>query len=626
MATLASILADLFGLCGLSPSQYDVSAGTDTVDGFRVMSQSQARDSIDGLLRVYSAFLIEVDGKLILVKRGGGVTLTVAEGDLAARIYQGGESDPPPKVEVKRVQELELPFRVDLSYLSKFRDYEQATQGAVRYTKLHLREALTLGADLALTEATARLIAERILYDQWTAREQFTFSLPPRYLALVPGDVLTLPMGANSFRVRVVQVDVALPGPISVTAVLDDAAVLTQEAPGGAVTAPGEEDSTVQETTLTAWSGNALTNDQANSVGLYLAANGATTGFWPGTVVYWSRDSGASFQELQTLTDPATVGTTSSVLAAGTSTGVWDDTNTVDVLVSAGSAPASTSDAAVLEGDNVFLVGDEVLQAGTITSLGGGSYRLAHLIRGARGTDAHWGEHRTGERFAILEGGQIARVELGEDLRGKAVLLKAVGQGQAVADVTGAAVFVSGDEYRCYSPWDPEGLRDGGNNLTITWLRRTRVAEGLQDSVDEPLGETTESYTVAVRSGTPQTITAVSNATSAVVSSASHGFAAADVVILAGIKGMPALEGVLATITATTTNTFTVSSDTSGMPAYVSGGTAEKVLRQITSSTETASYSAADQTVDFGSPQPSISLAIYQSGRWGEGFPLLVTL
>jgi hypothetical protein len=170
------------------------------------------------------------------------------------------------------------------------------------------------------------------------------------------------------------------------------------------------------------------------------------------------------------------------------------------------------------------------------------------------------------------------------------------------------------------------GSRDGSNNLTITWIRRTRIAEGLQDAQDEPLGEDTEAYSVFVRAGATKTITAVSNATAAVITSAAHGYSASDTVILVGIKGMPALEGVVVVISAVTTNTFTVPVDTSGMPAYVSSGTAEKILRTINVTAQTAVYSAANQTSDGLTPGNPISVAIAQIGHFGAGFVLLATV
>jgi len=51
------------------------------------------------------------------------------------------------------------------------------------------------------------------------------------------------------------------------------------------------------------------------------------------------------------------------------------------------------------------------------------------------------------------------------------------------------------------SPVHIEGSRDGSNNLTITWIRRTRVAGDWVDNIDVPLGETTEAYEVDILNG-----------------------------------------------------------------------------------------------------------------------------
>jgi hypothetical protein len=42
------------------------------------------------------------------------------------------------------------------------------------------------------------------------------------------------------------------------------------------------------------------------------------------------------------------------------------------------------------------------------------------------------------------------------------------------------------------------GTRDGANNLTLTWLRRTRIGGEWNDLTDVPLGETAELYDLEV--------------------------------------------------------------------------------------------------------------------------------
>jgi hypothetical protein len=420
--------------------------------------------------------------------------------------------------------------------------------------------------------------------------------------------------------------DVALPGPLSFTAVLDDAGTLVQEVPGGAVVPSVDDTTEVTDTLLAVWSGNALVNADAASVGIYVAAAGNGTGFWSGAALYFSRDDGASFQPLQTVTTPSTIGTATTVLAPGVGTAIWDDTNTVDVLLTTGTAPASTSDDAVLSGDNSALVGDEVIQYGVVTALGGNSYRLSHLLRGHRGTDPLWVEHLAGERFVPLSPGLITRIELGADLRNRRVLLKAVANGQAVDDAEELSVFVSGREYFCWAPYLVTATRNGFLDAQISWTRRTRTPAGLQDFVDESLGESVEAYETLILTNAPKTITGITQAASPTVTAASHGFSNGDLVLFSGIKGMTQLNGKTATVSGATTNTFVIDQSTLLFDPWVSGGVVEKIVRTLTSSTTTVAYVVASQTTDFGSAQSSIKVAVAQVGFYESGYRTQATV
>lgn len=50
---------------------------------------------------------------------------------------------------------------------------------------------------------------------------------------------------------------------------------------------------------------------------------------------------------------------------------------------------------------------------------------------------------------------------------------------------------------RCIS----KALRDSEGNLTITWVRRSRINGGWQDNTDIPLAEEQESYEVEIMNG-----------------------------------------------------------------------------------------------------------------------------
>lgn len=79
---------------------------------------------------------------------------------------------------------------------------------------------------------------------------------------------------------------------------------------------------------------------------------------------------------------------------------------------------------------------------------------------------------------------------------------------------------------------------------------------------------------VSTATTTAKTITGITKATSAVVTSSAHGLTVGTVVVFASIVGMTELNGVAALITAQDTNTFTVNIDSTNFTTYTSGGTA----------------------------------------------------
>jgi len=79
-----------------------------------------------------------------------------------------------------------------------------------------------------------------------------------------------------------------------------------------------------------------------------------------------------------------------------------------------------------------------------------------------------------------------------------------------------------------------------------------------------------------------KTITAVSQATVAVVTSAAHGYAAGDLVLIENVVGMTELNGRYFTVGTVAVNTFELAGeDSTGYVAYSSAGTAKKALTPL---------------------------------------------
>jgi hypothetical protein len=67
-----------------------------------------------------------------------------------------------------------------------------------------------------------------------------------------------------------------------------------------------------------------------------------------------------------------------------------------------------------------------------------------------------------------------------------------------------------------------QGGRNGGGDLTITWIRRTRYSGEWRDLVDAPLNEASEVYEVDVLDGAGQIVRTLSSTIPSVIYSAAN--------------------------------------------------------------------------------------------------------
>jgi hypothetical protein len=156
--------------------------------------------------------------------------------------------------------------------------------------------------------------------------------------------------------------------------------------------------------------------------------------------------------------------------------------------------------------------------------------------------------HQVGEAVLVLDPTVLTRVSSLDEV-GLARFYKAVSIGSDPS-LPGAVDFTNeAASLKPYAPVHLHGSRNGGGDLTITWVRRTRYSGEWRDLVDVPLNEGSEAYEVDVLDGAGQ------------------------------------------------------------------------VLRTLSSTMPSVTYLVADQTTDFGAPQSTVDIAVYQmSAAVGRGF------
>jgi len=117
-----------------------------------------------------------------------------------------------------------------------------------------------------------------------------------------------------------------------------------------------------------------------------------------------------------------------------------------------------------------------------------------------------------------------------------------------------------------------------------------------------------------------KSITAITAASSAVVTvGASHGFVGGDVVYFTGVLGMTQINGLVGTITSTTSTTITVNINSSAFTAYTSGGTATKYVQPADTITWTGQF---DVPVRFDTDIMQMTQESSQIRHW-DNLPII---
>ena len=548
--SLSEIAGQYCERVNIEPQDYDFSVfGAQAVRGLIVQNPTAPRQTLEIAGSPYQAqFYESVDGSLTGVYLGGASVVTISDNDQGMADGDGVSGGSMlSKTEFALADDVQLPRQLNVTAFNPFKGHETTTQSAYRMTGFSAGVE-NMNYTMALSADETRLAAEYQLFKRHVERESAKVRLPWKYCYLNPTDIVQLVSGGITHRLRATSIDGAVPGLLEFSYAADEAGVYSQSiagTSGGGYTPP-----TVSSPVATfPFLMDTVTLQDADYVspGFYAAMAPTSDGSWSGAGLY--RDRGAGYELVQKFLSPATAGTAVGVLADG-DPAVWDEVNTVTVdLYGTTNTLESMTEAQVLAGANAAMLGDEVIQYRTATQVGGFTNRwtLSGLLRARRGTDYATSTHVAGERFVLLDG---AVIFVGNDISDKGIArnYKGVTSGFAIADTAPSSFTWNAGSSTPLSVVDVAGARDGSNNLTVTFQRRTRTgAAAWETGGTAPIGEDSLSFECDILNGAT-------------------------------------------------------------------------VVRTITMTVETFDYSAADQTTDFGSPQASIDIEIFQiSALVGRG-------
>jgi hypothetical protein len=548
---LDDVVSDICTACsGIAAGDIDVTdlAG-DTVTGYVRTGTMTARKALEPLMAAYQFDAAEIDHKIHFIKRGGANVVTITEDDIAAHEYGSKEPD---KIAYSRKLESDVPREFNITYIDPGRDYQEGTARSIRMS-LNNSNISKVEFPLVLSATQGKQLAEVMHNTAYTERVRIAFQTWMEYLYLAP----TNPITVDGHKMRIERMAIRN-GLLQIEGPAESDANYTS---GAESEDPGftDQDLSQEGPTMYELLDIPMLSDLHDNAGFYIAAHGLLSG-WVGATLYVGATAGVVGQSVL---DATIMGSATTALGdAGVAT--WDEDNTVTVQLDLSDDELSSATISeVLNLTNWAALGVdgawEIIAFRDVVDNGDGNYTLSGLLRGLRNTEEFTGGHAVRDRFVMLDiasisltdYGDLGRYIIGESLIGVSQLYKVT---SLHADPQVHASF----EFTCnalslkpYAPTQVEGSRDGSNNLTITWVRSSRLDNGWDNYQDVPLGEDSEAYEVDI----------------------------------------------------------------------IDDDSAETVLRTIEVTSETASYTAAQQTADGLTPGDDVTVRVYQiSETVGRGY------
>jgi Putative phage tail protein len=413
-----------------------------TVDGMIVTSRTSVRASLEQLREAFLYDASEYDSKINFFKRPGASLATVPFADIG---FMEGESakdndDPEPSIKLRRRQGLEIPREVNVNYISSSRDYENGSQ-SYRRENFQGEEVKTLSFSIVLSDDRALQLAKIHAVTGWNERVPGEFTLPPDYMIYAAGAVLTFEIDevGTTVEMRVDRIALGAPGLVRVSCTEQLASAYTQSGSGasGEVVPGGGSVQPIRPTDTWFSDRFPFFDGEQGRAGHYVAGQPepGTAGVWSGSAILRDIDGAGDYREHVRLVDQATMGRTTTVLAAGT--GI-DTTHTVDVQLDDESLTlvSITDDAFTNDPTaNLAALGDETIQYRDALDLGDGLYRLSHIRREMRGTLGTGATHALDERFVLINKA-VKRVEINKEEIGTTLDFYPVSYGDSVDNST----------------------------------------------------------------------------------------------------------------------------------------------------------------------------------------------
>lgn len=509
--SVGTIVSSLCRRAGLADSDFDVSDISMLEEhGYVIGGFATARQGIIPLAVSNMFEGVESDWKIKFNRRGKAPVRSLDVRDLSVIDQERGYA-----LEKTRDNDKVLPRQMKVEYIDYEIDYEtgaQPFQRTLAPTPVMQSENETfVQLPVAMNSEKAARIAEILTYTEWMERTTFRFISSWENIDLEPGDVVTVNVGPVEHRMRIVGADIGAHMSVEFNAVEEYAGQYESAAVGA------DYRGFDQQTVLVGGLSRLRHIDGPLMLDSHEPANRATaplywqgghfgqTG-WSGAVAYKSPDE-LQWNITGVITTPMAWGMIINALGNPKNGNAFktDDVNHLHVgMIHGDDTLESVTYEEMLNGANFGAIikenGEvEYVQWMDAEEQDDGTFILTNLLRGRRGTDTMAFGHGPGEILIIpdiLTGG-LDQIPI--DAIGNEKFWKLVTNGQLFDQALSEGFESQGRSLMPYAPYRHKATLEAGNDIDISWQRRTRIGgEWMNDADDIPLFEDDEEYEIEI--------------------------------------------------------------------------------------------------------------------------------
>lgn len=471
---------------------FDVSRLEGVVDGFVIDRIMSARDALQPLELAYSFDSFETNTYINFIHRG------TTETDLELTLDDLVETSTSSSLfNVTRSQETELPRAAKITFIDSDTSYQRRALDS-RYLHGSSKRVATADLPIVTSKQTVQTIADKWVQESWVAREHANFTLPPSLMSLEPTDIINFSNEGMTKKFRITEINDQNSRDIHALTIEPQ---LYGHKSSEAQLPENNLPQVYGPTKAEFYDFPLFTGNEIEHAG-YIGASQLP---WPGRVAFYRSPEDASYTINQVLRAPSQSGTITEDLLSGP-LGRWDYSNKIKIKLQNGTVQSS-GEISVLGGRNTVAIRHdndiwEIIQFQNAELVAEQEYELSNLLRGQAGTDdAIRTIASTGATFVVIDEA-IKQINMNVNEIGLAFNWR---YGPSQYDIghpsfqTKTVTFTARG-LRPFSPVHVKG-ETSGNDLIISWIRRSRIGGDSWELSEIPLSEESENYQVDILNG-----------------------------------------------------------------------------------------------------------------------------